>query len=199
MIVRSYDLDLVPSRAMQIIYASQYDDGLSQINFNLYALGNLYTIPEDATAIIQGTKPDGKGFSYSATIASSRSSVSFTITKQMTPVAGNVKCEIKIVQGTDMLHSAKFILSVDKAALGSDTDISETDLPGIIALASEQEANAAASATAAATSETNAKTSETNAALSATAAANSAASAQSLLDLGLSVVDGQIAMTIQEG
>lgn len=135
MINISKNLNLLPGGVPVIVNVSQYDKGQT-LNFAIYDQGTLFTIPTGAEVSIQGTKPDGHGFAYSCTF--SGSTVTATLQQQMTAVAGDVLTEIAISKSGNLIATANFILRVEKAALGDDTVISDTEIPEIIALATQQ-------------------------------------------------------------
>ena len=183
-------LNLVPEPGMAPkIYLSQYDDRSRRLEFELYDGTYPYDIPSATSIVIQGTKPDKKGFQYDCEYADGVASC--IVAGQMTACCGNVLCELVLSKDGSILGTANFVIVVERAALSDDTVISRTDMPMIeeaaknALLADASAKDAAASASAAGASETNAKasetaakTSETNAASSATAAANSAAASQ---------------------
>lgn len=183
-------LNLVPGRGMPPkIYLSQYDDRSRRLEFELYDGTDPYDIPSATSIVIQGTKPDKKGFQYDCDYADGVASC--IVAGQMTACGGNILCELVLSKDGGILGTAKFVIVVERAALLNETVISQTDLPLIVdaaknaLLANASAKDAAESASAAGASETNAKasetaakTSETNAASSATAAANSAAASQ---------------------
>lgn len=127
LINQTYDLDLIPGSQILTVHASQYDAKARRLKFRLLNDGVAYSPSTGAKAFIQGTKPDGFGFYYEATIDGS--TVYIDITEQMTAVAGNVVCEIKIMSGSQIMASQNFILVVEKAALDAETAVSETDIP----------------------------------------------------------------------
>lgn len=135
MITQNKNLNLVPGGIPQIINVSQYDKGQT-LTFNLYNQGTPFTIPTGAEVSIQGTKPDNHGFAYSCTF--SGSIVTAILQQQMTAVAGDVVTEISITKNGNLLATANFILRVEKAALNDDTVISDTEIPVIIELATQQ-------------------------------------------------------------
>ena len=135
MITQNKNLNLIPGGVPQIVNVSQYDKGQT-LNFAIYDQGTLFTIPTGAEVSIQGTKPDGHGFAYSCTF--SGSTVTAILQQQMTAVAGDVLTEIAISKSGNLIATANFILRVEKAALGDDTVISDTEIPEIIALATQQ-------------------------------------------------------------
>ncbi len=174
--MKQHDLNLVPGGVPAIINVSQYDVN-REWRLNLYYADDVYTIPPGATIRIDGTKPDKKGFSYNQSdgvITTGSDYVVVTSTSQMTPVAGDVRCELRIQQGDQDIGTANFIIRVERAAVAVDADMSETDIPAIVDAATQQMIAAARSAEAALASEQAAKASEEAAAASETAAAASA-------------------------
>jgi hypothetical protein len=191
-------INISPHGIPKIIHLSQYDKGSRVLSLELYEESGTFSIPSGSTVTIRGTKPDHTGFEYSCTY--SGSVVTVTVQDQMTAVAGNVPCEVRIT-GSDgsILGTANFTLAVKRSALASDVTVSKTELPliekagqnvqeieSLLVQTKTSEANAAKSATAAsksasaaAASETAAKTSEINAANSAKAAATSEKNAMS--------------------
>ena len=200
MITQSIKLNLIPGGIPQRIRISQYDEGSRTLTFTLYN-GNTAFTATGVTAQIRGTKPDAKGFAYDASY--SAGVVTASLTQQISCVAGDVECELILSKDNEILGTANFILEVEKAALGEDADISETEIPAIIDAARSSAAAAAASATKsesyavggtssrtgedtdnakyykeqAAASATNAANSQSSASQSATAAAESATAA----------------------
>ena len=184
MIEQTLKLNLIPGGVLPRVNVSQYDAGSRTINATLYNGPSLFTIPIGASISVRGTKKDNTGFAYDCTW--SGSVATFLVTEQMAVFPGEVVTELVISKSGQILGTSNFIIWVEDSALKSDIDISETEIPAIIELAREQEANAAASAEAAAQSEENAATSETNAAQSeenaATSERNAAQSASDAAD-----------------
>lgn len=164
-------LNVVPGGILPVVHVSQYDVD-RVLSFTLYDGNGAASIESGTTVTIEGTKPDGNGFQYAGTLSGNVVTVNTTV--QMTAVEGTNECKLTLKKGTQTIGSALFLMEVEKAGLNEDTPISETDLPLIITLATEQMERAEAAATAAALSETNAATSESNA---STSKANAAADA----------------------
>ena len=150
MLEQTIYLDVVPGGLPPIVNVSQFDEGSRTLHINLYASSGEFEIPAGSTAKVQGTKRDKKGFSYSATLNGSE--VICDITQNMTAIAGRVPCEVVIENGNDILATANFILMVKQAAFGTNTDISDSDLPDFYELADQiaQDAQNAHNAAAAA-------------------------------------------------
>lgn len=124
MIVQPIDLNMIPDSPPVILHCDQYDEGTGRISAHLYDGDQSYT-PTNATVMIQGTKPDGHGFAYSATL--SGNTVTADLTEQMTACAGDVRCQIVVTETSGRTGSFAFTLSVQKSALPSDTDMSASD------------------------------------------------------------------------
>ena len=143
-ITQEINLNLIPGAIPPRISVSQYDDASRSLVFRLYNGAVSFTPGSGTTVQIRGTKPDNKGFEYAANL--SGSTVTAAITDQMTAVAGDVRCEIVLKDSTKTIGTGNFVLEVERAALGEDTDISETVIPDIIdaAEANAERAEAAA-------------------------------------------------------
>lgn len=139
------DLNIIPGSVSPTIHLTQYDKDTNSLVFNVYGEPGFY-IPPNSVATITGTKPDGYGFSYSATI--NGDVVTATVAQQMTAVPGIVVCELRITNGNNNVGSQTFYLDIKKAALSDDTVISDSQIPAITN-AQQYAANAAQSATAA--------------------------------------------------
>ena len=164
MITQEFRLNMVPESDPVVVHVNQCDQGTGRLIAHLYHNDNPYT-PTNATAIIQGTKPDKKGFGYSG-VTISGNTVTANLTEQMTAVPGEVRTQFVITDGYGVTGTFAFILEVQASALDADTDTSETEIPGIIDAARQSAHQAAASAAAALLSEQHAKSSEDAALLS---------------------------------
>lgn len=149
MITQTYDLNLIPeyNSVPVIIHISQYDSGRTLV-FNLLDGDVAFMAEDGTTAVIEGTKPDGHGFSYGADLDGQ--TVTAQVTRQMAAAAGSVRCELRLEDSTGNIGTANFVLEVERAGLADDTDVSDTPLPVIIAMATEQMEAAKASAESAA-------------------------------------------------
>ncbi|MBQ7563922.1 MAG: bacterial Ig-like domain-containing protein [Lachnospiraceae bacterium] len=128
-IIQEFDLNMIPDSAPVVIHADQYDKGTGRFRINLYNGNTAYT-PSSATVKIQGTKPDKKGFSYSASI--SGNVVTANLTEQMTAVPGRVRVNIVVTEGSNRTGTFIFWLDVQATGLSNDVDVSETVLPEYI-------------------------------------------------------------------
>lgn len=129
MITQSINLNLITGQVLPRVNASQYDNNSRTLTMYLYDGELTFNIPNGVSGYIQGTKPDRTGFQYLATVTAGSNVATFDITEQMTAVAGDVTCELVLVDGDDRIATVNFILHVEPAALSDDTVISETDLP----------------------------------------------------------------------
>lgn len=160
--MQSENLQIAPIGVNPTVYASQYDFGRT-ITFKLYDGSSAYSLDDDVNVKVEGIKSDGNGFSYECDF--SDNTVTVELTSQMTVLAETVPCEIRVYDSEYVYNigTLNFNLVVEPSPISGEVDISDTELPAIIALAREQQEAAEASAEAAATSEENAGTSETNA------------------------------------
>lgn len=187
MYTQETNLNVIPSGVRPVIHCSQYDNNLSAIRFKLYKDNAEFTIPSGAAVIINGYKPDNTGFSYAAS-AISGNIATMDVTQQMTAIAGDVLCELRVRTESQIIGTLNFILRVEPAPLTDDTIISETDIP-LIEQAVDIAANLAEyiqvtydNAAAAKASAESSASSATSAATSAASAASDAASVQDLYD-----------------
>lgn len=146
MITQTIDLCMIPGSTNPVIHVNQYDAYPGGLIFNLYE-ESAFEIPAGAAVTINGTKPDKHGFSYTASY--SGNVVTAALEQQMTAVAGNVECELRVSLGSEIIGTQNFTLCVEEAALNNETIISDSDMPAI-ANAQRYASEAAASAAEAA-------------------------------------------------
>lgn len=146
MVTQTYKLNMIPTGAPLVVHVSQYDTTARTLAFDLFAESVPYA--PVGTATIRGTKPDGTVFEYVMNITDNTASIQ--LEQQMAIVAGEVPCEIKIVETDGTINSANFILRVEKGAVDDGAAISDTDIPIFTQLA-EQAEDAATAAQAAQT------------------------------------------------
>lgn len=129
-IIQEFDLNMIPDSAPVVVHVDQYDKGTGRLVAHLLNGDVAYTPASGATAKIQGTKPDKKGFSYSATISGSQ--VTANLTDQMTAVPGRTKVNLVISEGSTRTGTFVFWMDVQATGLADEVDISETVLPEYI-------------------------------------------------------------------
>ena len=123
MIVQRFNLNLIPNQSPVIVHVNQYDTGTGRLIATLYEGNEPYS--PNGTAVIQGTKPDGHGFQYTATLEGNV--VTADLAEQMSPVAGDVRAQIVVTESSGVTGTFVFIMRVQPSALPSDTDMSESD------------------------------------------------------------------------
>jgi endonuclease/exonuclease/phosphatase family metal-dependent hydrolase len=143
--VQQYNLDIVPNGAPLVVDVHQNDTSERQLQFRLYSSNGALVIPNGATASIEGMKPDGTAFAYSASI--SGGVVTADVQPQMVVLDGDVPTQIKVLAGGKPVFAANFILRV-QADVTENVDVSETEIPSLVA-----QAQAAAEAAEHATSD----------------------------------------------
>lgn len=157
MITQTYKIDMIPNGAPVVVHVSQYDKDARTLAFELYSGGVTYTPAGGSSAYIRGTKPDATVFVYPMTIAGNVATI--TLAQQMALVAGNVPCEVQIVDSDGTINSANFILHVEQGAIDESVTPSATELPIFEQLVQDAEA----ARDAAVIAEGNAETAETGA------------------------------------
>ena len=113
MTTQSFYLQMVPKGIHPVIRASQNDTGQTWL-INLLFEKDPFIVPAGASVYIQGTKPNGSTFKELC--SASGSQVTAIETQQMTNVCGDVKAEISVHLGDDVLNSINFIIRVEKRA-----------------------------------------------------------------------------------
>lgn len=129
MITQEINLNMIPDSEPVVMRVNQYDEGEGRLVIHLYKDNVAYS-PSIATVIIQGTKPDKKGFAYDATI--SGNTVTADLTRQMTACAGDVRTQIIVTESEGKTGTFVFILKVQESALQLGTDMSETEIPAYL-------------------------------------------------------------------
>lgn len=127
MIQQEINLNLIPSSEPVVVHCNQYDEGKSRIVAHLFNGVDPYTPSANATAKIQGTKPDNHGYQYWCEL--SGSTVTIDVNLQMTAAAGRVPSQVVINETTGFTGSFAFYLDVQKSTLPPSIDISDTDIP----------------------------------------------------------------------
>lgn len=121
---KEFSLDIVPAYLPPTIHVSEYDIGRSY-SVSLLNDGQVFTIPEGASASIEGTIEDYIMFSErhsrgvfsnnDATISNNK--IHFSLTEEMTAISGKVWCKIKLTLNDEPISTCGFILMVDRAGL----------------------------------------------------------------------------------
>lgn len=122
-----YNLNLESQLSKKYVKVSQYDTGRRLLITLLKNDCSMFKIPSEASASINGLKPDGKGFRYDCSIENNK--VVVDMKEQMTVLAGYVKCEILLSKGGERIATANFMLSVEESPLSENIPISSTDIP----------------------------------------------------------------------
>jgi len=139
------NLNIIPRGIPDVVNASQYDVGRS-IQFALYDGVNPYNVSQDATVQVAGKKGDNHIFCYDQTdgvVSWSGNVVTITSTQQMTAYAGEVLAQLRVIDSGDTLATVNFKMLIQPRP-DAEGDISETEIPALIALAEEQELDAEA-------------------------------------------------------
>ena len=95
MVTQTINLNLIPGGVPPVIHVNQYDIGNAALILKLHNGFSEFTVPVSASVTLVGTKPDNTGFVYAAESVSG-SMATVNVTQQMTALAGDVMCELRI-------------------------------------------------------------------------------------------------------
>jgi len=107
------------------IPVSQYDT-IWRFVFTVILDDEEWTIPSNASVVMNGRKPDGNVFALDGVIEGNRIIVDST--SQLAPVYGEVYCELSIAVASAIVGTANFIIDVEQAPKTNDSVISESAL-----------------------------------------------------------------------
>ena len=109
------NLNLIPSGALPVVHASQYDEGRT-FRANLMDGSTVYTL--DGTEVLECDvkKPDGNIVTVAVTNTSDRY-VEIDTTLQMCACAGESLAELHITKGAQEIGTLNFILAVERSPL----------------------------------------------------------------------------------
>ena len=130
-------LNLIPTGALPVVHASQYDDGRI-FRADLYDGAEVYHLDGTETISCELKKPDGNIVTLAVT-NTSESFIEIQTTEQTCAVAGESLAEVKIEKGDDKIGSLNFILSVERSPIeGGISSASEinnlwTQVDGMVA------------------------------------------------------------------
>ena len=105
-------LDVVPGGEPQQYLISQGDRDSRSLAFSLFARIGELEIPQGATVILEGKKPDGTALVVPGTLAGI--SARFLLPESAASVPGRVPCKVVIRSGTIRLYTETFYLIVDQ-------------------------------------------------------------------------------------
>lgn len=144
-----FNLNIRPGKAAPVIHCSQFDKG-RQFRANLFDGTEVYTLTGAETLSIIEKKEDGNMVTVGV-VNTSDSYVEFFTTEQMTALAGPQMCELRIVEGDDLIGTANFLLDCeespdtgiesDSAIHNLETQIAEIDAEIVPPIVAEEVAN----------------------------------------------------------
>ena len=189
-IIHNTSVDFTRRVISEPVHIVQGDKTLPQIEVELLADGQPYTIPSGASVAIRYGKPDGNAIVNNAANTSGNIAT-FTVTEQMSALPGEMSPQVMVTVSGGVAATGSFPLIIDKnsveGAKDSESELSAFDkainavatVDASVAAAKASQDAAAKSATSAASSASSASSSKTAAADRATAAARSVTDAQS--------------------
>lgn len=125
-ITQDYDIDLKATGEYPVVKMSQFDTGSRTIVFTVYGGHDLAQI-DGMVARVDGTRSDGVEFSSTCTVGTG-SKVSFTISQEMTKVAGKHTAELVIFDADgNPSGTQNFIIEVEAATMVRDSAAAADD------------------------------------------------------------------------
>lgn len=115
---------------MKVIHVNQVNENI-EIQFRIMNGAQPFNVPEGVSCTIRGTKGDNFGYAADVAVTAGSNIVTVTLTEQLTAVAGagNIFELVFVGASDDMKVSTEnFLLDVERAALGEDTVVSDSDL-----------------------------------------------------------------------
>lgn len=113
-VVQEFNLNIIPDSGPVVVHVDQYDHGEGRLVAHLYNGSTPYS-PVGASAMIQGTKPDGNFYMYSCDIDGN--TVTANLEEIMTQVCGRVRTQFVITDSEDRTGTFVFELDVQSSAL----------------------------------------------------------------------------------
>ena len=110
------NVDLIPGKVLQVCHSSQYDVGRT-IRVNLFEGGQVFTFDGTQSAQLKVRKTDGNVVTAALTATMGNSYVEIETTQQMTACAGLNMCDIVIIDSSNSISTANFVLSVEEDPL----------------------------------------------------------------------------------
>lgn len=115
MITQTITLNMIPDGAPQVIHINQNDTGTHRFEIYLTYNNNPYVWNNSATFKMRGTKPNMDTFEVSC-ITSGTDYLICDLTDNMDDIAGDVYCNIEMIDGSDRTGTQAFILRVQQEA-----------------------------------------------------------------------------------
>lgn len=128
------EVNLIPGTVPSVLHLSQYDTGAGRpITFSVYDGSQAFAIPSGVSIAFEGTKPDGKGFSFTCSKSGSNALLT-NYTNQMTALPGKIMCQLVFTDTSGgRVGSLPVLMFVSPAGINEDTVISDSDIEAIIA------------------------------------------------------------------
>ena len=105
-------LEITPGGVPPILHVTEYDENM-QVEVQLLQKGQAFLIPSGVTAKVEGSYSGRYPFSENADNVSG-DTVTFTVSKNMTPCAGRAWVKIKLTKDSKPVHSCGFWMDADR-------------------------------------------------------------------------------------
>lgn len=114
MLTQDIKLNIIPNGKPIIVHCNQNDSTYNRLYFYFFLNGEPYLYEYATTKLyIQGTKPNGETFRHIINKYGNEYAY-YNLEDYMTDVAGDVYCNIEILEGDDRIGTQAFILRVQE-------------------------------------------------------------------------------------
>lgn len=130
-------LDVKKTTIQKKISAFTGEGGERQLVITLVSGNDKINLTTETVSIV-GTKSDGTEFANAAEI-NDNGQITYTLTTQNVAVVGDVDCQVRVLTGSTVLYSAKFVIDVEENLSDEDAETSSNEWTELIAALQEVE------------------------------------------------------------
>lgn len=130
-------LDVKKTTIQKKISAFTGEGGERQLVITLVSGNDKINLTTETVSIV-GTKSDGTEFANAAEI-NDNGQITYILTTQNVAVVGDVDCQVRVLTGSTVLYSAKFVIDVEENLSDEDAETSSNEWTELIAALQEVE------------------------------------------------------------
>lgn len=112
MVTQEFDLSITPIGNPALIHLNR-DDADFQLVFNIYSRSGTFTMENNTSAQIRGTKPDGSKYQASASVSVADKTVTVEGDATMTSTPGIGTFEICLIHSRKELYTQNFKVCIE--------------------------------------------------------------------------------------
>lgn len=128
-------LDVKKTNIQKKISAFTGEGGERELVITLVSGNDKINLTTETVSIV-GVKPDGTEFANNASI-NDNGQIVYTLTTQNVAAAGDVDCQVRVVTGSTVLYSAKFVIDVESNLSDEEAETSSNEWTELIAALQE--------------------------------------------------------------